>query len=82
MLIRHITTQDGNLFSNSMMDEILAPTLKLNLKEKSVFTIKLVLSDYLPLYFPPIITIWLLPTSPSSMSSTLVEDVLSTMDIF
>lgn len=57
MLIRHITTQDGNLFSNSMMDEILAPTLKLNLKEKSVFTIKLVLSDYLPLYFPPIITI-------------------------
>lgn len=55
------------------MDENLAPTLKLTLKERSFLIIWLVLSKSLPLGFFQHTTVLLPPASPCSVSSALVK---------
>lgn len=77
MLIRQLTTEGKNVFSNSMMDENLAPTLNFP-KGKVIFHNRACSLQFLTTWFFPNTTIWLPPTSPSSMSFALVkvEDVL------
>lgn len=61
-----------NLFSNSMMDDNLAPTLDFP-KEKLIFHNRACSLQFLTTWFFPSTTIWLPPTSSSSLSLLLLK---------